>query len=69
MTGTVKAYIEKRGFGFITPDDGGDEIFVHVKAMKYGELALGARVDFEVGKDPEGRARATKVVILEEAAQ
>ena len=69
MTGTVKAYIEKRGFGFITPDEAGEEIFVHVKAMKYGTLAVGARVDYEVGKDREGRTRATKVMVLDEVSQ
>ena len=65
MTGTVKTYIEKRGFGFIVPDDESPELFVHIKAVKYGTLAKGARVDYELGKDREGRSRATKVMVLD----
>lgn len=65
MTGIVKTYIEKRGFGFIAPNEGGKEIFVHVKAVKSGTLTVGAEVDFEVGIDREGRSRATKVIVME----
>lgn len=64
MTGIVKTYIEKRGFGFIAPKDGTEDVFVHVKAMKSGELKSGAQVEYEVGKDREGRIRAVKVVVL-----
>ncbi len=64
MSGVVKKYIEERGFGFITPDAGGDDIFVHVKALKSGTLTQGCRVEYELSKDPEGRKRASKVTVL-----
>jgi len=58
-------YIEKRGFGFIAPDDPGPEIFVHVKAVKYGALVQEARVSFDIGQDREGRKRAVKVMVID----
>ncbi len=65
MIGTVKKYIESRGFGFIAPDTGGNDIFVHIKAVKAGILAEGARVEFELSKDAKSRPRASKVSVLD----
>ena len=50
-SGTVKWFNAARGFGFIAPDDGGNDIFVHIKAVEkagFSGLAEGAKVDFDV---------------------
>ncbi len=56
-TGTVKWFNEKKGFGFIRPDDGGKELFVHhseIKTEGFATLAEGQKVTFEVGKGKKG---------------
>jgi cold shock protein len=63
-TGTVKWFNEKKGFGFITPDDGGKELFVHhseIKTNGYATLAEGQKVQFEVGSGKKGPC-ATNVI-------
>jgi CspA family cold shock protein len=63
-TGTVKWFNEKKGFGFITPDDGGKELFVHhseIKTDGFATLAEGQKVSFEVGKGKKGPC-ATNVI-------
>lgn len=60
-TGTVKWFNETRGFGFITPDDGGKDVFVHHSAISgagYKTLAEGQKVTFEIQKTPKGLAAA-----------
>jgi CspA family cold shock protein len=55
-TGKVKMFNEDRGFGFIQPDSGGDDVFFHVTALREGdEIAKDAAVTFEVGADPKSR--------------
>ena len=56
-TGTVKWFNGKKGFGFISPDDGGDDLFVHhseVKTDGYASLDEGQKVEFEVGEGKKG---------------
>ena len=56
-TGTVKWFNSSKGFGFIAPDDGGDDLFVHhteVKMTGYASLDEGQKVQFEVGQGKKG---------------
>jgi CspA family cold shock protein len=62
-TGTVKWFNESKGFGFITPSNGGDDVFVHFSAIQGGgfkTLVEGQSVNFEVEKGPKG-LQASKV--------
>ena len=54
MTGTVKWFNGVKGFGFIQPDDGGNDVFVHISAVEragMGSLNEGQKVAFELEKD------------------
>jgi CspA family cold shock protein len=64
-TGTVKWFNESKGFGFITPANGGDDVFVHFSAIQGGgfkTLVEGQSVNFEVEKGPKG-LQASKVTV------
>ena len=53
-TGTVKFYNDQRGFGFIQPDDGGKDVFVHATALEragMSGLAEGQKVSFDTEED------------------
>lgn len=55
--GTVKWFDADKGYGFITPDEGGPDIFVHYSAIRmdgYKTLDEGAAVSFEIGNGPKG---------------
>ncbi|MCZ6771710.1 MAG: cold-shock protein [Proteobacteria bacterium] len=65
-TGTVKFFNTTRGFGFIAPDDGSKDIFVHISAVQQSEieyLVEGQKVNFDI----EEEARGPKAVNLSEA--
>jgi CspA family cold shock protein len=54
MTGTVKFFNGERGYGFIKPDDGGRDVFVHITAVEHAglkTLAEGQRIQFDVEPD------------------
>ena len=56
-TGTVKWFNESKGFGFISPAGGGDDLFVHhseIKTQGYASLSEGQAVSFEVGQGKKG---------------
>ncbi|HEY5603920.1 MAG TPA: cold-shock protein [Gammaproteobacteria bacterium] len=56
-TGTVKWFNESKGFGFISPDDGSKDVFVHFSAIAsegFRTLAEGQRVTYEVENGPKG---------------
>ena len=53
--GTVKWFNAGKGFGFITPEDGGNDLFVHQSEIKNGDtLDDGQAVEFEVGQGQKG---------------
>ena len=60
-TGTVKWFNADKGFGFITPDDGGKDLFVHHSEIKGAGLKDGQKVSYEVGQGQKGPC-ANKVV-------
>ena len=64
-TGTVKWFSNEKGYGFITQDDGGKDVFVHHSAITgegYKSLAEGAKVEYEVEEGPKGpQARTVSV--------
>ncbi|MEL6423143.1 MAG: cold-shock protein [Pseudomonadota bacterium] len=54
-TGTVKFYNDQKGYGFIAPDSGGKDVFVHATALEragMNGLAEGQKVSFDVADDP-----------------
>ena len=56
-TGTVKWFSDDKGFGFITPDDGSKDLFVHFSAISgsgFESLPEGAKVSYEAGMGPKG---------------
>lgn len=66
IEGTLKFWNDERGFGFIEPTLGGQEIFVHVKAfdVRLGRPQIGQRLTFEIELSAEGKKRAKRVQLL-----
>jgi CspA family cold shock protein len=62
-TGTVKWFNGKKGYGFIAPDDGGRDIFVHISALQNSglrNLDEGARISYDV-EDQRGKTSAVNL--------
>ena len=69
MTGTVKWFNAEKGYGFISNDEGGDDVFVHFSAIQgtgYRSLNEGQKVSYEVEQDPKnpGKLRAGNVAAI-----
>lgn len=66
--GTVKFFNSDKGFGFITPENGGSDIFVHVSALQasgVGNLTDGQKVSFDTEPDKRGKGpKAVNIQIL-----
>jgi len=65
-TGTVKWFSNAKGYGFITPDSGGEDLFVHhteIAGSGFKTLAEGAKVEFEVTQGQKG-PQATDVQVI-----
>lgn len=63
-TGTVKWYNSQKGYGFIAPEDGSKDVFVHVSAVErsgLGHLTEGQRVSFEIEKGQQGKLAAVNL--------
>lgn len=65
-TGTVKWFNDEKGFGFISPDDGGDDLFAHFSAINssgFKTLKEGQKISFEVAQGPKGRQASNIQVV------
>jgi CspA family cold shock protein len=68
ITGTVKFYNEQKGYGFIAPDGGGNDVFVHATALEragMSGLSQGQKVAFET--EPDRRSGKVAVSVIKEA--
>jgi len=57
-TGTVKWFNDAKGFGFVTPDDGGEDLFAHFSSIQmngFKTLKEGQKVAFEIIQGPKGK--------------
>jgi CspA family cold shock protein len=67
-SGTVKFYNEQKGYGFIQPDDGGKDVFVHATALEragMGSLSEGQKVSFETAIDKRSGKTAVETIEAE----
>jgi CspA family cold shock protein len=65
--GTVKWFNDSKGYGFIAPDEGGDDVFVHHSAIEgqgFKTLSEGAKVEYDITQGQKG-PQAAHVIILE----
>ena len=67
--GTVKFFNDTKGYGFIAPDDGGTDAFVHISAVEAGgmrSLHEGQRIGYDLEQDQRGKMAATNIRSAEE---
>ena len=70
-TGTVKWFNGQKGYGFIQPDEGGADVFVHISALQRSGLQTltdGQRVEFELTQLHDGRVAALGVRLIDDPA-
>jgi CspA family cold shock protein len=66
-SGTVKWFNAQKGFGFIQPDDGGKDVFLHISAVErsgIGNPREGQKIGYDLQRDPRGRLSATSIKAL-----
>ena len=64
MTGTVKFFNEAKGYGFITNDESGEDVFVHVSSLNGISLKEGYKVEY-VEEEGKKRKQATNITLVE----
>ncbi len=67
-TGTVKFFNSARAFGFIAPEDGSKDVFVHISAVEEAGLNIlmeGQKVEYEVVSTPDGRTAAGNLKLVD----
>ncbi len=68
-TGVVKWFNASKGFGFIVPDEGSKDVFVHISALEstgLSSLLEGQRVEYEMGQDQKGRMSAATIALMDD---
>jgi cold shock protein len=71
-TGTVKFFNENKGYGFIAPDGGGNDAFVHISAVERSgmrTLRQDQRINYDLQEDRRGKMAAVNLKPLDDAAQ
>jgi CspA family cold shock protein len=66
-TGTVKWFNAQKGYGFIAPESGGKDVFVHISAVEragIGNLSEGQKVSFDLEQSQQGRVSATNLKLV-----
>ena len=64
--GTIKWFSDQKGYGFVTPDGGGKDVFVHFSALQgdgFKSLAEGQKISFDITTGPKGEQAANVVKI------
>ncbi len=67
-TGTVKWFNPAKGFGFIEPEDGSKDVFVHISAVQLAGLSTlseGQRVNFDIEPGKDGKTAASNLVVTD----
>ena len=65
--GVLKSWNDGKGFGFIQPDNGGKDVFLHISALERAglrEIADGAKVSFELESGRDGRTSASRLALI-----